>query len=147
MNEDDERSAKANCNLLASQHYINIALITVTRQLNRIGWTYAKARFDPMIRLTNKDLRVLHAQAWIKSGETFNNVIFTDESTVALEQFAQNCYKKIKISSSKPSPKHPLKLHVWGGGAIPRQGPGPYLIFDGKFGYLQSKRYIKYCSL
>jgi hypothetical protein len=80
------------------------------------------------------------AQAWIKAGETLNNVI-TDESTVALEQFAQHCHRSKGRRSSKP----PLKLHVWG--AISRQGPGPYLIFDGKFGYLQSKRYIKYCRL
>jgi hypothetical protein len=46
-----------------------------------------------MICLTN-ELCVLQVQAWIKAGETFNNVIFTDESTVALEQFAQNCYRK-----------------------------------------------------
>jgi 2-keto-3-deoxy-6-phosphogluconate aldolase len=48
----------------------------------------------PMIRLTNKELCVQKAQAWIKAGETFNNVIFTYKSTMALEQFAQNCYRK-----------------------------------------------------
>jgi Fe2+ or Zn2+ uptake regulation protein len=42
MNEDDERSAKAICNLLASRH-INIALITVRRQLKKLAWTYGKA--------------------------------------------------------------------------------------------------------
>ncbi|XP_035635638.1 protein Pat-like [Oncorhynchus keta] len=35
--------------LLASQHNINIALITVRRQLKKLGWIYKnKARFDPM---------------------------------------------------------------------------------------------------
>jgi hypothetical protein len=49
---------------------------------------------------------------------------------VALEQFAQNCYGIKGRRSSKPSPKHPFKLHVLE--AISRQGPGPYFIFDGK---------------
>jgi hypothetical protein len=41
-----------------------------------------------MIRLTNKEL--LHpAGPGMDQSWQFNNVIFTDESTVALEQFAQ----------------------------------------------------------
>uniref|UniRef100_A0A8C7CXR2 Equistatin-like n=1 Tax=Oncorhynchus kisutch TaxID=8019 RepID=A0A8C7CXR2_ONCKI len=36
--------------------------------------------FDPVIRLTNKELCVLQAQAWIMAGKPFNKVIFTDES-------------------------------------------------------------------
>ncbi|KAK6304993.1 hypothetical protein J4Q44_G00237730 [Coregonus suidteri] len=125
MDEDDERSAKAIWNLLASRHNINIALITVRRQLKKLEWTYGKARFDPIISLTNKELCVPRAQAWIKAGETFNDVIFTDESTVALELFAQNCYKTNGRRSSKPRLKHPLKLHVWE--VISLQGPGPYV--------------------
>ncbi|CAB1347539.1 unnamed protein product, partial [Coregonus sp. 'balchen'] len=71
MDEDDERSAKAFWNLLASRHNINIALITVRRH------------FDPMIHLSNKELCVLQAHAWIEAGKTFNDVIFTDKSTVS----------------------------------------------------------------
>ena len=52
--------------------------------------------------------------------------------------------KAIKIATEKkkikPSPKHPLKLHVWG--AISRQGPGPLLTVDAKFIYLQSKKVL-----
>eukprot|EP00063_Salmo_salar_P078555 XP_014053390.1 PREDICTED: uncharacterized protein LOC106603801 [Salmo salar] len=49
IDEDDERSAKEIRNLLASRNNINIALITVRRQLKKLGWIYKnKARFDPM---------------------------------------------------------------------------------------------------
>jgi phenolic acid decarboxylase len=42
MDEDNERSAKAFLNLLASWNNINIALITVRRHLKKLEWTYGK---------------------------------------------------------------------------------------------------------
>ena len=42
MNEDDERSAKAICNLLASRHNINIALIS--QKTVEGTWIYGNAR-------------------------------------------------------------------------------------------------------
>ena len=50
IDEDDERSAKEIRNLLASQHNINIALITVRRQLKKLGWIYKnKARYETYV--------------------------------------------------------------------------------------------------
>lgn len=82
-----------------------------------------------MIRQKNTELRLQQALAWMKAGERFHDVIFSDETTVSMEQFALRCYRKKGRASYKPKPKHPLKVHVWG--AISRQGPGPILIFEG----------------
>ncbi|KAL2099506.1 hypothetical protein ACEWY4_003900 [Coilia grayii] len=43
-------------------------------------------RFIPMTREKNKELRLRQAQDWKAAGEKFDNVLFTDESTVALER-------------------------------------------------------------
>lgn len=82
-----------------------------------------------MIRDNNKALRLSQVQQWLSVQETFDNVIFSDETTVALECFALMCYKKRGRRVVKPKAKHPVKLHVWG--AISRQGPGPIVVFDG----------------
>ena len=84
----------------------------------------------PMTREKNRELRLKQAQEWKAAYERFDNVFFTDESTVALERFALYCYrKKGHAGIRKPCVKHPLKLHVWGG--ISRLGPGPLLMFEG----------------
>uniref|UniRef100_A0A9J7ZPT4 Tc1-like transposase DDE domain-containing protein n=1 Tax=Cyprinus carpio carpio TaxID=630221 RepID=A0A9J7ZPT4_CYPCA len=82
-----------------------------------------------MIHDNNKALRLSQVQQWLSVQETFDNVIFSDETTVALERFALMCYKKRGRRVVKPKAKHPVKLHVWG--AISRQGPGPIVVFDG----------------
>lgn len=82
-----------------------------------------------MLKERNKEARLQQALEWKASGETWHNVLFTDETTVALEHFARQSFHRKDHFVSKPQPKHPLKLHVWG--MISRRGPGPIVIFDG----------------
>ena len=59
----------------------------------------------------------------------FENVIWTDETTVQLESHRRHsCRKKGEQPALKPRAKHPIKLHVWAG--ISRRGPTPIVIFD-----------------
>jgi len=44
--------------------------------------------------------------------DSFENVIWSDETTVLIETHRRFCCKK---KGSKPGPKHPIKVHVWGG--------------------------------
>ena len=83
-----------------------------------------------MTREKNKILRVEQATTWLSTGENWHDVLFTDETTVALQGFADMCYRKKGHEVTKSQPKHPLKLHVWGG--ISRCGPGPIHVFEGK---------------
>ena len=70
------------------------------------------------------------AQNVLETGDTFDNVIFTDECSASLEQFRRMCYRKVgEPARRKPKPKHPLKLHVWAG--ISRQGGPKICIFEG----------------
>ena len=66
----------------------------------------------------------------IAEKESFDNVIFTDESSVALETHRKRCYRrKDEPRKLKPRPKHPVKVHVWGG--ISKRGATPIAIFTG----------------
>ena len=66
----------------------------------------------------------------INTGDTFDNVVFSNESSISLEQFCQTCYRKIdEPAKRKPRPKHPLKLHVWAG--ISRHRATKICIFEG----------------
>ena len=48
--------------------------------------------------------------------ERGENVIFTGKSTIALETHRKKSYcKKGEPLNMKSAPKHPLKVHVWGG--------------------------------
>ena len=51
-------------------------------------------RKTPMVREKNRVLRLRQAHEWKAVGEAFDDVLFTDESTVALERFAQKCWRK-----------------------------------------------------
>ncbi|XP_075449260.1 uncharacterized protein LOC142490728 [Ascaphus truei] len=130
--ENDERSALRVKNTLQENHNLTVSESSIKKMRRRIGWKYGRVRAYPMIRDANKIKRVLQAQAWIDSGETFQDCIFTDESTVSLERFARFAFHKKGRITLKPRPKHPVKLHVWG--AISRRGPGCIVVFEDPMG-------------
>lgn len=73
--------------------------------------------------------RLEYAQQIPDSGDTFHNVIFSDECSVSLEQYRRTCYRKVdEPLKRKPNPKHSLKVHVWAG--ISRNGATKVCIFD-----------------
>ncbi|XP_041427169.1 uncharacterized protein LOC121396371 [Xenopus laevis] len=127
--ENDETTARQIKVFLATKYQQHLSLSTIRRMRRKLGWRYGKVRYSPMIRDVNKEKRVIQAQQWLNSGETFNDVIFTDETSVALERFARFAFNRKDHLSIKPRPKHPVKVHVWGG--ISRKGAGPLVIFEG----------------
>ena len=67
-----------------------------------------------MIREVNK-VKLLE-QARKNLGASFEDVIWTDEMLVQMESHRLfYCYKKGMKPRYKPSPKHPVKVNVWGG--------------------------------
>ena len=60
----------------------------------------------------------------------FENVIWTDETSVQLESHRRHSYRKRgEQPTLKRRPKHPIKVHVWAG--ISRRGPTTVVIFEG----------------
>ena len=62
--------------------------------------------------------------------EQFDNVLFTDESTIQLDQHSRLCFRRhLQPRVLKQRAKHPIKVHVWGG--ISKRGATNVIIFSG----------------
>ena len=109
---------------------ITVSSSTVRRSRKQQGWTLQRTAYCQLIRDANKVKRLEFARHVLESGDTFQNVIFSDECSVSLEQYRRTCYRKIdEPTKRKPKPKHPLKVHVWAG--VSRHGATKICIFDG----------------
>ena len=127
MQNDDETTATQLQSILAS-HNIYVSLTTIVRCRIQLGWTYRGSAYCQLIRQVNKRKRLQWAQTYLH--DSFENVIWSDETTVQLETHRRHCYRKAgKKPHPKPRPKHPIKVHVWAG--ISKQGPTEVCIFEG----------------
>lgn len=127
MTNNDETTAEEIKQFLAeNEHYVSIS--TINRIRRSLGWSLRGTRYCQLIRDANKPKRV----EWVNQNinDDFNDVIWSDETSVAMEQFKRRCFRKKGCKpKTKPKPKHPLKLHVWAG--ISRKGPTKVCIFNG----------------
>ena len=109
---------------------ITVSSSTVRRSQKQLGWTLQQTAYCQLIRDANKVKRLEYAQRVMESGDTFHNLIFSDECSISLQQYRCTCYRKIdEPTKRKPKPKYPLKVHVWDG--ISRHGATKICIFDG----------------
>ena len=105
-----------------------MSISTINKIKRELGWTLRGTRYCQLIRNANKPKRVQWARENINNN--FEDVIWTDETSVWLEQHAKRSYRKKGVAAKrKPKPKHPLKLHVWAG--ISRRGCTKVCIFKG----------------
>ena len=83
-----------------------------------------------MIREANEE-RVWSGQRRTKIHMSFEDVVYTDETTVQMVMHRRTCcYKKGQKPRNKPKPKHPVKVHVWAG--ISYRGCTTIYTFEGK---------------
>ena len=102
-----------------------------------LGWIKSKPKYCQLIRVANKQKRLDWCQQMLNDKETFDNVIFSDESSVQLDHHGRLCFRKVGHPRKlKPKPKHPPKVHVWAG--ISKRGATAIVIFTGT---LTSTRY------
>ena len=98
------------------------------RNRHQLGWTYRGSAYCQLIRQQNKVKRVDWARANLH--DDFENVIWSDETTVQLETHRRHCYRKEgEKPNPKPRPKHPVKVHVWAG--ISKKGATEVCVFEG----------------
>ena len=103
MKADDETSAFQLHQLLMSKgHYLSIRTILQCRQ--RLGWTFRGSAYCQLIRQSNKVKRLEWARANLNEANNgFQNVIWTDETTVQLETHRRFCcHKRGEPPKNKP---------------------------------------------
>ena len=100
----------------------------------------ARPKYCLLVRAVNMEKKLSWCKQQISAKETFDNVIFTDECSVQLDNHGRLCFrKKNEPRKLKPKPKHPIKVHVWGG--ISRKGATSIVIFTGTL------TAIRYCTI
>ena len=130
LEEDDEVTSVELQRLIARKFSLEISSSTIRRFIRKtLKWKVVRTRFGPMISANNKVKRQQFAQMCIDTKDTFDNVIWTDESSVQLVRHSQ--IMRVKMGREqvlKPAPKHALKVHVWAG--ISKRGATHICIFD-----------------
>lgn len=118
---------------------LRVSISTVKRARRELGWVVSSPKYCQLIRDVNKEKRLEWCKKMIKKKEKFDDVIFTDESSVMLETHRRRCYRKRGTQRKlKARPKHPVKVHIWGG--ISKRGATSVVIFTG---IMTATRYTK----
>lgn len=99
MQLDDETTATQLHSFLLRKG-INISLKTILRCRKSLGWTFRGSSYCQLIREENKKKRL----DWVlkHQHDDFNNVIWTDESSIQLENHRRFCCRK---EGQRPKPK------------------------------------------
>ena len=115
--------------LLTEFPNLDMSLSTVKRA-KLVGWVSTKPRYCQLIHEANRLKRLTWCEERTAAGDTFDDVIWFDKSSVVLDSHRKICYRnKGQPPKNKPRPKHPAKIHVWGG--ISEQGATPVVLFSG----------------
>ena len=113
MQQDDETTSTQLVKMLEERGW-KVSLSTVERARKMLGWTFHGSRYCQLIRHANKEKRVEWARANLH--ESFDNVVWTDESTIQLENNRTYSYRKVGSQPKrKARVKHPYKVMVWAG--------------------------------
>lgn len=116
--------------LVSQQFGLRLSIATIKRTRRKLGWIKTGPRYCQQVREHNRVNRLAFAQRCIANNEQFDDVIFTDESSIWLERHGKICFRKIgEPGKMKPTMKHPTKVHVWAG--ISKRGGSEVLIFTG----------------
>ena len=109
---------------------MQFSLRTIKRARYKIRWRKSGPRYCQIVREVNRVKRLEFARKCAAENEKFENVIFTDESSIWLSRHSKLCFRKVgQPAKMKPTVKHPFKVHVWAG--ISTKGATPILMFGG----------------
>ena len=130
MNDVPDMSAKDLREKIREEFGINVSKSAVTRFRRKLGWTLSTTHYNQMIRDTNKVKRLDWCQVQRDNKETFDDVIFTDESKIMMKNISRRSYRmKGQPKKGIPKAKHPYSVMVWGG--ISKKGATSLVIFTG----------------
>lgn len=101
MQRDDETTAVQLHRLLNDRGY-SISLRTILRCRTSLGWTFRGSAYCQLIRDVNKGKRLAWAREHL--GETFEDVVYTDECSVQMETHRRFCCRK-EGQAPRPKPK------------------------------------------
>ena len=130
MEKNDELTANRLRSLINEKFNITFSTSKVRRIRKKLGWMATGTKYCQLIRQVNQGKRFRFAKMCLEANENFDNVLWSDESTVQLDWNGKISFQRWwEPPELKGKPKHPFKLHVWA--CISKRGTSPILIFEG----------------
>ena len=93
MEKDDETTATQLHALLREKGF-QLSLRTVLRCRRELGWTFRGSKYCQLVREVNRVKRLEWAKRVSEKKDTYDDVIWTDESSVQLETHKRFCFRK-----------------------------------------------------
>ena len=115
MNNDELTSQNLKRLLVAKWPELrDTSVANIKRYRKRLVWVATRPRYCQLIWELNKDKRLEWRVQCCLDGEEFTDVIFSDESIVALETHGRIVFRKENQPCKlKGRAKHPVKVYVW----------------------------------
>ena len=115
MKANDELTSEELRKLMSKECGLDISSSTIRRvRREKLGWKHENTRYCQFVREPNKVKRLAFCLDALARKDTFEDVIFTDETTVQIEQYARAKRTPSEAPSlyakRKGRPKHPLKF-------------------------------------
>ena len=127
MQEDDEMTAAQLLRILNTRGH-SVSKPTIIRAKTLLGWTFHGSWNCQMIRNANKERTVEWARENLN--KTFENVVWTDESMIMLENHRTFLYRNVgEAPRPKAQAKHPFKVMVCAG--ISKKGATNICLVNG----------------
>ena len=125
--------------LLLTECGLQVSISAIKAARRRLGWKRTGPKYCQVIREPNRVARLAFSERCVEAAETFDDVIFTDESSIWIERHSRICFRKEGMAAKlKPKVKHPYKVHVWAG--ISKRGATPIVLFTG---IMKSEFYVE----
>ena len=88
---------------------------TISRARRNLGWIKSGPRYCQLVSAKNCEKRLEFAITCVRNRDKFENVIFTDESSIWFNCYNAVCFRKIgQEGHYKPKAKHPFKVTCLG---------------------------------
>jgi transposase len=130
MERNDELTSVPLTNSVNERFSLKFSAAKVKRLRKSLGWMSTKTRYCQLVREVNREKRLQFALECLRSGDTFDDVIWTDECNVQLDWNGTLTFHRWwEPCPEKGKPKHPTKVSVWAG--ISKYGATPILTFEG----------------
>ena len=127
---DDEMTAPQLTKRINNRFGKHLSQDKVKRLRRKLGWVCTATKYCQLIRGPNRLKGQEFSEKCLQDNEQFEDVIFTDECSVFLENHSKiSFHRRWEQPRLKGKPKHPVKVHVWGG--ISKRGPTKLIIFEG----------------
>ena len=112
MKANDELTSEELKNLISKECGLDISSSTIRRvRREKLGWKYENTRYCQFVREPNKVKRLAFCLHALARKDMFEDVIFTDETTVQIEQYARLSFRKDGTQAKRIGrPKHQLKV-------------------------------------